>query len=151
MSSSRAFAPRSRVRARSVGITLDYAPVLDVHTNDRNAVIGDRALSSDAADVARLAGVLIRAFQAEGVAACGKHFPGHGDTSADSHFELPLVEHPLERLRAVEFRPGDAPVHHAVIHLDRTASSRQRGGADGHPGHFVAEDRVRAAAGGIEV
>jgi beta-N-acetylhexosaminidase len=95
---------------RSVGITLDYAPVLDVHTNARNEVIGDRALSSDAADVARLAGVLIRAFQTEGVAACGKHFPGHGDTSADSHLELPLVEHPVERLRAVEFLPFKAAI-----------------------------------------
>ena len=53
---------------------------------------------------------IIRALQAEGVAACGKHFPGHGDTSTDSHLELPLVEHPPERLRDVEFVPFRAAI-----------------------------------------
>ena len=54
--------------------------------------------------VARLGAAIIRALQGEGIAACGKHFPGHGDTSTDSHLELPLVEHPLERLRAGRVR-----------------------------------------------
>jgi beta-N-acetylhexosaminidase len=88
---------------KAVGITLDYAPVLDIHTNPKNPVIGDRAFAERAEDVARLGSVVIRALQGEGVAACGKHFPGHGDTSTDSHLELPLVEHPPDRLRAVEF------------------------------------------------
>jgi beta-N-acetylhexosaminidase len=95
---------------RAVGITLDYAPVLDVHTNPKNPVIGDRAFSGSADDVARLGSAIIRGLQAEGVAACGKHFPGHGDTSADSHLELPIVEHPIERLRAVEFLPFRAAI-----------------------------------------
>ncbi len=95
---------------RSVGITLDYAPVLDVHTNAANPVIGDRALSEDPVEVARLGAVLIGALQAEGVAACGKHFPGHGDTSRDSHLELPVVEHEPDRLREVELRPFRAAV-----------------------------------------
>jgi beta-N-acetylhexosaminidase len=99
------FARALAAELRAVGITLDFAPVLDVHTNPRNAVIGDRALAEKAADVARLGAVIIRALQGERVAACGKHFPGHGDTSADSHAELPLVEHPPERLRDVEFHP----------------------------------------------
>ena len=99
---------------KAVGITLDYAPVLDVHTNAKNPVIGDRALSEKAEDVARLGGAIIRVLQAEGVAACGKHFPGHGDTSRDSHLELPLVEHPIERLRGVEFVPFRAAVEAAV-------------------------------------
>ena len=90
---------------RTVGITLNYAPVLDVHTNAANPVIGDRALSEDPADVARLGAVLVGALQAEGVAACGKHFPGHGDTSCDSHLELPVVEHEADRLGEVELRP----------------------------------------------
>ena len=75
---------------KAVGITLDYAPVLDVQTNPKNAVIGDRALAEKAQDVARLGVAIIRTLQAEGIAACGKHFPGHGDTSADSHVELGL-------------------------------------------------------------
>jgi beta-N-acetylhexosaminidase len=99
---------------KSVGITLDYAPVLDIHTNPKNPVIGDRALAEKAEDVARLGRVVVRALQAAGIAACGKHFPGHGDTSADSHFELPLVEHPPDRLRAVEFMPFKAAIEAGV-------------------------------------
>jgi beta-N-acetylhexosaminidase len=94
----------------AVGITLDYAPVLDIHTNPRNPVIGDRALAERADQVARLGTAIIRALQEEGVAACGKHFPGHGDTTADSHHELPVVEHPPDRLRAVEFEPFRAAI-----------------------------------------
>ena len=99
---------------RSVGITLDYAPVLDVHTNAANPVIGDRALSEDPGEVARLGAVLIRALEAEGVAACGKHFPGHGDTSLDSHLELPVVEHEPARLQEVELRPFRAAIEAGV-------------------------------------
>ena len=95
---------------RAVGVSLDYAPVLDVHTNTRNPVIGDRALSNEAEDVARLGAAIIEGLQGEGVAACGKHFPGHGDTSSDSHHELPVVDHPPERLREVELVPFRAAV-----------------------------------------
>jgi beta-N-acetylhexosaminidase len=95
---------------KAVGITLDYAPVLDIHTNAKNPVIGDRALAENAGDVASLGAAIVRALQADGVAACGKHFPGHGDTSSDSHLELPLVEHPPDRLRAVEFVPFRAAI-----------------------------------------
>src|SRR6478735_1575334 len=94
----------------AVGITLDYAPVLDIHTNPKNPVIGDRALAEKARTVADLGAAIVRVLQSEGVAACGKHFPGHGDTSADSHFELPLVEHPPELLREREFLPFAAAI-----------------------------------------
>jgi beta-N-acetylhexosaminidase len=104
------FARALAAELRAVGVTLDYAPVLDVHTNSRNPVIGDRALSGKAEDVARFGAALIRTLQGEGIAACGKHFPGHGDTSTDSHAELPIVEHPPERLRQVEFLPFRAAV-----------------------------------------
>src|SRR5262249_36002809 len=60
--------------------------------------------------VARLGRAIVTAMQAEGLAACGKHFPGHGDTRADSHLELPLVEHPIERLRQVELVPFKAAI-----------------------------------------
>lgn len=95
---------------RAVGVTLDFAPVLDVLTNAANPAIGDRALSDDAARAGALGAAIITALQAEGVAACGKHFPGHGDTSVDSHFELPLVEHGPDRLRGVEFVPFRAAI-----------------------------------------
>src|SRR6185369_6502374 len=104
------FARALAAELKAVGVTLDYAPVLDVMTNAKNPIIGDRALSTSADEVAKLGAVIIRTLQGEGVAACGKHFPGHGDTSVDSHLELPLVEHPPDRLRRVEFVPFRAAV-----------------------------------------
>jgi beta-N-acetylhexosaminidase len=108
------FARALAAELQSVGITLDYAPVLDIHTNPKNPVIGDRALADTANQVARLGAAIVRALQGEGIAACGKHFPGHGDTSTDSHFELPLVEHPPERLRDTEFAPFRAAIDAGV-------------------------------------
>src|SRR5207244_4488418 len=108
------FARALAAELKAVGITLDYAPVLDVHTNPNNPVIGDRALADKAGDVARLGAAIIRTLQKEGVAACGKHFPGHGDTGTDSHHELPLVEHPPDRLREVELVPFRAAVEAQV-------------------------------------
>jgi beta-N-acetylhexosaminidase len=108
------FARALAAELKAVGITLDYAPVLDIHTNPKNPVIGDRALAGTADDVARLGAAIVRALQGEGIAACGKHFPGHGDTSADSHLELPLVEHPPDRLRRVEFVPFKAAIDAGV-------------------------------------
>lgn len=111
------FARALAAELRAVGITLDYAPVLDIHTNPKNPVIGDRALAEKAADVARLGRVIVNALQAGGVAACGKHFPGHGDTSVDSHLDLPIVEHPPDRLRAVEFEPFRAAIAGGVAFI----------------------------------
>jgi beta-N-acetylhexosaminidase len=111
------FASALAAELLAVGITLDYAPVLDIHTNPKNPVIGDRALAERAEDVAKLGRVIIRALQGAGLAACGKHFPGHGDTSADSHHELPLVEHPPDRLRAIEFEPFRAAIAEKVAFI----------------------------------
>ena len=102
---ARAFAAALAAELRAVGINLDYAPVLDVDTNPKNPVIGDRALSDSAGEVARLGRAIIETLQAGGIAACGKHFPGHGDTSVDSHHDLPVVEHSPDRLEAVELLP----------------------------------------------
>ena len=99
------FAAALAAELTAVGITLDYAPVLDILTNPKNPVIGDRALAETADGVARLGAAIVRGLQDNGVAACGKHFPGHGDTSVDSHLELPLVEHPPDRIRRVECVP----------------------------------------------
>lgn len=90
---------------RAVGFDWDFAPVLDVDTNPANPVIGDRSLHADARAVAELGVAMARGMEAEGVASCGKHFPGHGDTSQDSHLALPKLPHDLARLRSVELVP----------------------------------------------
>ncbi len=104
------FARAMAAELRAVGISLDFTPVLDIHSNRANPVIGDRALSERADDVARLGTAIIRTLQAEGIAACGKHFPGHGDTSTDSHHELPVVDHPPDRIERVELVPFKAAI-----------------------------------------
>ncbi len=90
---------------RAVGVDVNFAPVLDVDTNPENPVIGSRSFSRDPNVVARLGVALARGMEAEGVASCGKHFPGHGDTSQDSHWELPRLPHALARLEQVELVP----------------------------------------------
>lgn len=90
---------------RAAGINMNLAPVLDVNTNPANPVIGDRSLGRDPLLVSRLGLAIIAGLQDNGVIACGKHFPGHGDTSTDSHRELPVSPHSLKRLQEVELRP----------------------------------------------
>jgi beta-N-acetylhexosaminidase len=114
---ARRFARALAEELLTAGITLDYAPVLDIHTNPNNPVIGDRALAERADDVARLGRVIIGELQDAGLAACGKHFPGHGDTSTDSHLELPVVEHPPDRLRAIELEPFRAAIAEQVAFI----------------------------------
>ena len=97
----------------AVGVTLDFAPVLDVHNAAADLVdhvIGDRALSSDPDQVGRIGGVIIETLQRRGIAACAKHFPGHGEARADSHHELPVIELPPERLREHEMAPFRAAI-----------------------------------------
>jgi beta-N-acetylhexosaminidase len=89
----------------ALGFNLTFAPVLDVDSNPDNPVIGDRAFGSDADRVARLGRAFVEGLQENGVHACGKHFPGHGDTSKDSHVELPRVDHDKARLDSVELPP----------------------------------------------
>lgn len=90
---------------RALGFDVDFAPVLDVDTNPKNPVIGDRSFHHRAEEVARLGVALARGLEAGGVASCAKHFPGHGDTSQDSHLSLPTLPHALERLHALELLP----------------------------------------------
>jgi beta-N-acetylhexosaminidase len=111
------FAKALALELSAVGVSLDYAPVLDIHTNPKNPVIGDRALGERPEIVAKLGKVIIEQLQLAGVAACGKHFPGHGDTATDSHEELPIVEHPPDRLRAVEFVPFRAAIEAKVAFI----------------------------------
>ncbi len=90
---------------RAAGITVNFAPVLDVNTNPANPVIGTRSFGEDPALVSGLGRAYVRGLQRQGVMATAKHFPGHGDTDVDSHFDLPVVRHSRERLEAVEFAP----------------------------------------------
>ena len=87
------------------GIDVDFAPVLDVDTNPDNPVIGDRSFSRDPRRVARLGVALAQGLERSGVASCAKHFPGHGDTSQDSHLTLPRLAHDEKRLWEVELVP----------------------------------------------
>ncbi len=90
---------------RAVGVNMNMAPVLDVHSNPANPIIGDRAYGTEPDIVAGLGLAAIRGLQGKGVVACGKHFPGHGDTGTDSHKELPVVKAPLETLVQRELPP----------------------------------------------
>jgi beta-N-acetylhexosaminidase len=89
----------------ALGIGWDFAPVLDVHTNPANPVIGNRAFGTTPEAAAAHALAFWRGLRGAGVVGCGKHFPGHGDTRTDSHHELPVVDHDVARLRAVELAP----------------------------------------------
>jgi beta-N-acetylhexosaminidase len=94
----------------AVGCTVNFAPVLDVNTCPDNPVIGDRAFGADADVCSRFGLAWIRGLESAGVLAVPKHFPGHGDTAKDSHFDLPVVSQPLERLERVEFAPFRAAI-----------------------------------------
>lgn len=87
------------------GINLSYSPCCDILTNPENKVIGDRAYGTDAETVEKYISAAIRGLQTHGVLACAKHFPGHGGTTKDSHFDLPLVKTTLEEMRQREMIP----------------------------------------------
>lgn len=89
----------------ALGFDIDFAPVLDVHTNDANPVIGQRAFGTTAETVTRRALAYAEGLAAAGLLTCGKHFPGHGDTHLDSHLALPRIDHDEARLAAVELAP----------------------------------------------
>lgn len=95
----------SGMELRSLGINLNFAPCVDVNNNKANPVIGVRSYGEDAEMVGLMSARAVQGYQDAGISACPKHFPGHGDTTADSHLELPTVPHNLERLRQVELPP----------------------------------------------
>lgn len=93
-----------------IGVNLNFMPVLDVNTNIKNPIIGDRAFSSDPRIVAELGVQMMKGLHDGGVLACGKHFPGHGDTSSDSHLTLPRLPHTMNRLESVELPPYESAI-----------------------------------------
>lgn len=98
------------IELASVGIDIDFAPVLDVDSNPRNPVIGDRAFGATPAEVAAFGLALARGLAAGGTLPCGKHFPGHGDTDRDSHVDLPVVARSRAELDALELPPFRAAI-----------------------------------------
>lgn len=104
------FGSRLGEELHALGFNLDFAPVCDVDSNPKNPVIGDRAFASDARAVARHAVAVMHGLHSQGLIACAKHFPGHGDTSQDSHLELPRVEKEPPELREVELLPFRAAI-----------------------------------------
>jgi beta-N-acetylhexosaminidase len=98
------------VELRSLGVNVDFAPVVDVHSNPANPVIGARAFGTDPDAVAAAGVAFMHALEAEGIVACPKHFPGHGDTAVDSHHGLPVVDRSGAELRERELVPFRAAV-----------------------------------------
>lgn len=92
-------------KVKAFGFNLNYAPVLDINSNPKNPVIGDRSFGSSMEIVADLGIATMKGLQAEEVIPVIKHFPGHGDTSVDSHIGLPLIEKSLEELKRFELKP----------------------------------------------
>ncbi|WP_244312990.1 glycoside hydrolase family 3 protein [Microbispora hainanensis] len=99
---------------RDLGISLDFAPVADVNVNPRNPVIGPRAYGSDPGKVAAMVGAAVDGFHAAGVASVAKHFPGHGDTSVDSHTGLPVIMHSKTEWRKLDAPPFREAIAHGV-------------------------------------
>ncbi len=103
--------------ARTIGINWDFAPVCDLDLDPANPIVGSRAFGADPAEAGRYAAQWIGACQAEGVLACGKHFPGHGRTTADSHRELPVVDASTDTLMATDLVPFRAAIEAGVASL----------------------------------
>jgi beta-N-acetylhexosaminidase len=101
----------------SVGVDLDFAPVADVNTNPANPIIGIRSFGADPELVSRHVAAFVRGMQRVGVAACAKHFPGHGDTETDSHLELPIVREGLETFVSQALPPFRAAITAGVASI----------------------------------
>ncbi|MBC7429646.1 MAG: beta-N-acetylhexosaminidase [Bacteriovorax sp.] len=87
------------------GVNLNLAPVCDIWNNDQNKVIWDRAFGTDHETVSKFISSMIRGFETNHLMSCAKHFPGHGNTLKDSHYDLPIVKKPLEDIRNEELQP----------------------------------------------
>lgn len=92
-------------QSKRLGIHFNFAPVLDINTNAKNPIIGFRSFGETKENVAESALAMMKGFQSQQILTTGKHFPGHGDTEADSHYSLPLVNFSRERLEETEFYP----------------------------------------------
>ena len=107
---ARSIAEHTARDLKSLGFDINFAPVLDIHTNPDNPIIATRAFGTTPDQVIRYAIPTMEGLMSGGVIPCGKHFPGHGDTNLDSHTDLPEVQHGIKRLEAVEFKPFEAAI-----------------------------------------
>ena len=98
----------------ALGVNVDFAPVLDTNNNPENPVIGVRSISSNPELVGKLGKNIVNGIQDQGVAATAKHFPGHGDTSTDSHYGLPMVDKSIEELRETELKPFKIAIENGI-------------------------------------
>lgn len=96
------------------GVHINFSPVLDVNSNPHNPIIGVRSFGSDPASVTRMGGALINGFKAADIVSVVKHFPGHGDTSADSHYDVPVVRASYSQLQKIHLAPFEAAVKQGV-------------------------------------
>lgn len=101
-------------QCRRLGIHMNLAPVADVNNNPLNPVINDRSFGEDKFNVALKSLAYMSGMQNEGVLACAKHFPGHGDTDKDSHYTLPVIRHNMSRLREIELYPFQLLSNHGI-------------------------------------
>ncbi len=90
---------------KAVGVNLNLSPVCDIWSNEQNKVIWDRSFGKDHDTVSKFVSAMIRGYETEGILSCAKHFPGHGDTLKDSHFDLPIIKKSLQEIRENEFQP----------------------------------------------
>lgn len=102
------------VELRKMGINTDFAPVLDVNNNPQNPIIGARSFGESPDLVTDMGLAYIRGLREGGIIATAKHFPGHGDTSWDTHSSLPTIPHSMERLESIELKPFQAAVREDV-------------------------------------
>ena len=99
---------------RRAGVHINFSPVLDVNSNPHNPIIGVRSFGSDPASVTRMGGALINGFKAADIVSVVKHFPGHGDASADSHYDVPVVRASYSQLQKIHLAPFEAAVKQGV-------------------------------------
>ena len=121
------------LQCRREGIQVNFAPVVDINNNPNNPVINDRSFGEDKYKVARYGITYMKAMQREGVLACAKHFPGHGDVSVDSHLDLPVINKSMQQLDSLELYPfeqmfaagvGSVMIAHLYIPaIDTTANT----------------------------
>lgn len=101
-------------QCRRLGVHVNFAPVVDVNVNPSNPVINDRSFGENKYNVAEKGIAYMRGMETNGLIACAKHFPGHGDTDADSHYTLPVINHDRTRLNEVELYPFKRLIENGV-------------------------------------
>ena len=119
-------------QSKRMGIHFNFAPVVDINTNPKNPIIGNRSFGEDKFNVAERAVALMKGFQSEGLFATAKHFPGHGDTESDSHHTLPVVKFDKKRIDEVELYPYKELIKNClssimVAHLDVPSLEPRKG------------------------